>query len=48
MQSYVRMRLEVMDGTQIRMLQLPSIDYAQEWANFESLLFPSPPWDDYR
>lgn len=48
MHSYVRMSLEVMDGIQIRMLQLPTIDYVQEWAKFEPLLFPSPLWDGYR
>lgn len=48
MQEYVRMSLEVMDGIQIRLLQQPAIDYIQEWERFESLLFPSPTWDDCR
>lgn len=48
MRPYVRLSLEAMDGIQLRWLRKPPLNFQQEWAHFEALLYPSPRWDDYR
>lgn len=44
----IEMTLEAMDGAQIRSFRKPAISLSDEWARWETLLFPSPLWDDYR
>ena len=48
MRPLVEMAIEAMDGAQIRFFREPRVSLVEEWARWESVLFPSPVWDDYR
>ena len=48
MRPLVEMAVEAMGGAQIRFFREPRVSLAEEWARWESVLFPSPVWDDYR
>ena len=44
----VDMALQSMDGLQLRFLRAPRIELTEAWAEFESVLFPSPLWDGFK
>lgn len=48
MRPVVRRAVEMMDGAQLRWLRQPPVDLYDEWLAFETMLFPSPMWDNYR
>lgn len=48
MRPVVRLCIEAMDGVQLRWMRQPPVDLYDEWLRFETLIFPSPLWDNYR
>lgn len=48
MRPLVEMSLQAMDGLQIRFYREPPISLSEGWQRWETLLFPSPTWDNYR